>query len=57
MSYIYNPSSVALTEIEYQKNNVTDRDFIPVNAPGASMADQLAQCKAVSPPVSERVAP
>lgn len=41
--------------VEYAVKTTGDRFFIPVNAPDASKADQLAQCKKVSPEGKEVV--
>ena len=42
--------------VEYVVKTTGDRLFIPVNAPEASKADQLAQCIKVSPDAVEKVA-
>ena len=42
--------------VEYVVKTTGDRLFIPVNAPDASKADQLAQCVKVSPDAVEVVA-
>ena len=42
--------------VEYAVKTTGDRLFIPVNAPDASKADQLAQCVKVSPDAVEVVA-
>lgn len=42
--------------VEYVVNTTGDRLFIPVNAPEASKANQLAQCIKVSPDAVEKVA-
>jgi len=40
----------------YAVKTTGDRLFIPVNAPEATKAEQLAQCKVLSPDGEERVA-
>lgn len=42
--------------VEYTVNASGDRLFIPVNAPDATKAQQLAQCVKVSPDAVEKVA-
>jgi len=42
--------------VYYTVKTTGDRLFIPVNAPEATKAEQLAQCKALSPDGEERVA-
>ena len=42
--------------VYYTVKTTGDRLFIPVNAPDATKAAQLTQCKAVSPDAVERVA-
>ncbi len=42
--------------VEYMINASGDRLFIPVNAPDATKAQQLAQCVKVSPDAVEKVA-
>lgn len=42
--------------VEYAVKTTGDRWFIPVNAPEASKANQLAQCIKVSPDAVEKVA-
>ena len=41
--------------VEYAVNTTGDRLFIPVNAPDATTAQQLAQCVKVSPDGVESV--
>ena len=41
--------------VEYAVNETGDRLFIPVNAPDATKAQQLAQCVKVSPDGEESV--
>ena len=42
--------------VQYAVKTTGDRLFIPVNAPSAAKAEQLAQCKKVSPGGEEVVA-
>jgi hypothetical protein len=42
--------------VYYAVKTTGDRLFIPVNAPEATKAEQLAQCNALSPDAEERVA-
>lgn len=42
--------------VEYKVKTTGDRLFIPVNAPTASTAEQLAQCQKTSPDGVESVA-
>ena len=42
--------------VEYTVKTTGDRLFIPVNAPDATKANQLAQCIKVSPDAVEKVA-
>ena len=42
--------------VYYTVKTTGDRLFIPVNAPEATKAEQLTQCKVLSPDAVERVA-
>jgi hypothetical protein len=44
----YDPSDVSHS-IDYTVKTKGDRWFIPINAPTAATADQLAQCQVISP--------
>ena len=51
----FDPSDVSHVT-NYTVKTTGDRLFIPVNAPTAATADQVAQCKKVSPDGEEVVA-
>ena len=51
----FDPSDVSHVT-NYTVNTTGDRLFIPVNAPSAAKADQVAQCTKVSPGGVEAVA-